>query len=196
MVAAVSYYADASDTDALLDYLGVGTEAHLRRWFSYVSGPEGILDRETASALDPVAIISPSLGGPVLIRNRSDPALVPRTRAGLFNMMNFARRTDPSIGLIDSNVSPVLYWKPAKAVGNDLFPGEIGSQADAMSVVSPEFERWVNRVMAWVRRRGTRVWGLEEEALRPDLRIINPNVSSVYALPGALSLLEDGYIGR
>jgi hypothetical protein len=36
-----------------------------------------------------------------------------------------------------------------------------------MSAVSPEYERWVNRIMGWVRRRGTKVWGLPNDFADP-----------------------------
>src|SRR5665647_1706852 len=57
---------------------------------------------------------------------------------------------------------------------------------DAMASVSTEYEKWVKRAMGWVRRKGTRVWGLERHEVRPDLDIDLSFVNSVYALPGAL----------
>ncbi len=71
----------------------------------------------------------------------------------------------------------------------------IGSQAQSMRAVSPDYERWVVRLMGWVRRRGTKVWGLEMGAVRPDLDIKVSTVSAIYALPGALRLLEGGVTG-
>jgi hypothetical protein len=50
-----------------------------------------------------------------------------------------------------------------------------------MSAVSPEYERWVNRIMGWVRRRGTKVWGLQRRSVRPDLDIALDVVSTIYA---------------
>lgn len=97
---------------------------------------------------------------------------------------------------MDSNTSPVLFWSPAKADDSGLHVGDIGSQADAMHAVSGEYERWVNRVTGWIRRRGTRVWGLERTHLHPDLDIDLPYVSAVYALPEALSALGRGVPGR
>ena len=49
--------------------------------------------------------------------------------------------------------------------------------------------------MGWVRRTGTLVWGLETHAVRADLDIQRADVTSVYALPGALSVLEAGGTG-
>jgi hypothetical protein len=65
-----------------------------------------------------------------------------------------------------------------------------------MSAVSLEYERWVNRIMGWVRRRGTRVWGRQRRNIRPDLDIALDVVSTIYALPGALAALEAGVPGR
>ena len=77
-----------------------------------------------------------------------------------------------------------------------LRASEIGSQADSMSAVSPEYERWVNRIMGRVRRQGTRVWGRQRRNVRPDLDITQNFVSAIYALPGALAALQAGVPGR
>jgi len=80
-----------------------------------------------------------------------------------------------SEGLVDSNASPVLFWQPGKASEMLLATSSVGSQADAMAAVSTEYEKWVKRAMGWVRRKGTRVWGLERDEVRPDLGIdLNP----------------------
>jgi hypothetical protein len=98
--------------------------------------------------------------------------------------------------LIDSNISPVLFWRPGHSNDSVLRVSEIGSQADSTSAVSPEYERWVNRIMGWVRRRGTKVWGLQRRNVRPDLDIAMAFVSTIYALPDALAALEAGVPGR
>jgi hypothetical protein len=103
---------------------------------------------------------------------------------------------DDSQGLVDSNASPVLFWSPSTASGAGLNVGGIGSQADAMQAISAGYERWVNRVMGWIRRNGTRVWGAGPGQTRPDLDIHLPFVNAVYALPGALSALTRGVPGR
>ena len=65
-----------------------------------------------------------------------------------------------------------------------------------LGAISGDYERWVNRVLSWVRRKGTKVWGLERNSIRPDLDVHLPFVNNVYALPGALSALEAGASGR
>jgi hypothetical protein len=50
--------------------------------------------------------------------------------------------------------------------------------------------------MGWVRRKGTRVWGLERDQVRPDLDIDLNFVNNVYALPEALIVLQNGALGR
>lgn len=61
-----------------------------------------------------------------------------------------------------------------------------------MSSIGADYERWVTRTLSWVRRRGTKVWGLERGSLRPNLDIDLSHVSAVYALPGALVAMERG----
>jgi hypothetical protein len=65
-----------------------------------------------------------------------------------------------------------------------------------MAAISADYERWVNRTTGWIRRKGTKVWGLEQGTVRPDLNIQVGFISSVYALPGALRALEQGAAGR
>ena len=65
-----------------------------------------------------------------------------------------------------------------------------------MAAVSTEYEKWVKRAMGWVRRKGTRVWGLERHEVRPDLDIDLNFVNNVYALPEALIVLQTGVLGR
>ena len=196
MVAAVHYYADPQDTHDLLTYLGEGSAVELRLWSPYEDRPSGVLGRRQAAASRQVAIVSAEFGGPALIRDPNDPALTSNSRAAVFNRLNFERRRDPTTGIVDANRSPVLFWEPARIHHGELLPGSIGSQADVLREVSAEYERWVNRVMGWVRRHATPVWGLQRAKVRPDLNIENPYLNTLYALPGALDLLTTGRTGR
>lgn len=51
---------------------------------------------------------------------------------------------------------------------------------------------WKARTSSRIRRRGTRVWGLERAKLRPDLDLRLELLNAVHALPVALSALESG----
>ncbi len=115
----------------------------------------------------------------------------------MFNRLNWGRlHPKPDEALVDSNASPVLLWIPATQSEGVLASGNIGSQADSMGAVSADYERWANRVMNWVRRRGTQVWGLEGHDVRPDLDLRRPDVTTVFALPGARAALEGGATGN
>ncbi len=119
------------------------------------------------------------------------------SKAGVFNRLNWERLKPTSTeGLVDSNASPVLLWTPATQALDGLGSGTIGSQADSMRAVSKDYERWVNRAMNWVRRKGTRVWGLEPLRQRSDLDLRRTDVTTVYALPDALRSLESGTPGH
>jgi hypothetical protein len=89
-----------------------------------------------------------------------------------------------------------MFWQLGEQAASVLHVNTIGSQADSMAAVSTAYEQWVNRVMNWVRRKGTKVWGLERDTVRPDLDIQLSFVNTVYALPGALRELETGASGR
>lgn len=195
MVAAVHFYATAADQQSLLDYLGEPADVTLSSW-PLVTSPPTRLSQLKALTQQQVAVLNPSLGELMMLRE-SNAAMRGGTRAALFNRLNW-ERLRPKAGhrLIDSNTSPVLLWTPATELRGDLTAGTISSQADSMRGVSADYERWVNRVLGWVRRRGTKVWGLETTAIRPDLAVERSDVTTVFALPEALALLQDGATGR
>lgn len=195
MVSAIYYLATDEDQMALLDYLGEPVKATLHPWW-VVDDPMERLTRHDALRAREVMIAVPKLGVPIAIRP-GDPALKEPSGAGLFNRLNWDRiQPTDSRGLIDSNASPVLFWRPGMFSEGSIWLSDIGSQADSAASVSVEYARWVNRVFGWIRRRGTRVWGLERAKLRPDLDLRFDLLNAVYALPGALSVLESGGTGR
>lgn len=196
MVSAINFYADADDTAALLKHLDFGGDVSLHPW-PLVTAPATHLTVEQALAERFVMVRSRRLGEPVVLRD-GDPAFEGPTRAALFNRLNREElRPGPaSGGLVDSNRSPVIFWEPGAAGTHELRTSLLGSQADSMSAISADYERWVNRAMSWIRRRGTVVWGLKTTQVRPDLDIDLPWVNSVCALPGALRQLEAGMPGR
>ena len=137
-------------------------------------------------------VVNPAMGLPFIIRP-GEPAMTEASKAGVFNRLNWDRlKPAPRDGLVDSNVSPVLLWTPATQAQCSLTAGRIGTQADSMRSISSEYERWVNRVMNWVRRKGVKVWGLGTRDIRPDLNVDRPDVTTLFALPEALAILEDG----
>ncbi len=195
MVAAVHFYATESDQHALLDYLGEPDTVSLHPW--PVIGPTiERLDRATALRTAQVMVAHADFGPPVGVRPASD-GWASDIRAQVFNTLNWDRlRPAEDEALVDSNASPVLFWQPAAVTDGVLRAGNIGSQADSMAAVSADYERWVKRVMNWVRRQSERVWGLERGDLRPAFDIDIAHVSAVYALPGARAALASGTQGR
>lgn len=195
MVAAVRYFGAPEDHAALLDYLGEPAEASLHPW-PVVRSPLEHLSRAEALAREHV-IVTHAMFGPAVAIRPGDRAMREPTKAGFLNRLNWSRsRPLSGEGLLDSNVSPVLFWRPGRGADDALHVSEIGSQADAMSVIGDDYEKWVKRVLGWVRRKGTKVWGEERGQTRPDLDIELSFVSAVYALPTALAALERGTPGR
>ena len=191
VVAAVHFYATSTDQLQLLDYLGEPDQVTLQPW-PLVQSTALTLARPDALSCSQVMVVSRALGQPTVIRN-GDAPMVERSKSGVFNRINWERlKPRTGEGLVDSNASPVLLWVPASDAGHAFVAGNIGSQADSMSAVSVDYERWVNRVMDWVRRRGTKVWGLQAQDTRPDLNVRRTDVTSVFALPHALAALEAG----
>jgi hypothetical protein len=136
------------------------------------------------------------LGLPVVTRP-GDRTMNEPTKAGVLNRLNWNRlRPGAAQGLVDSNASPVLFWMPGEVMDSGLHVSGIGSQADTMRAISTDYERWVNRVMGWIRRTGTKVWGEQRNDVRLDLDIQLDFVNTVYALPGALASMETGTPAR
>jgi hypothetical protein len=159
VVAAVHFYATATDQEYLLDHLGEPDEVTLRPW-PVVASPPIVLSREVALSGGQVMVVSRALGPPAVIRE-GDPAMAGPSKAGVFNRLNWERlKPKPTEGVVDSNASAVLLWTPATQDSDGLGSGAIGSQADSMSAVSKDYERWVNRTMSWVagRAHGSGGW--------------------------------------
>jgi hypothetical protein len=195
VVAAVHYFATPEDHYALLDYLGEPDRVSLHPW-PIIHTPAVVLSRAQALGTAQVMVASGAFEPPSAIQ-LGHPALAGDSKAGIFNRLNWERlRPSAREALVDSNSSPVLFWAPGQSNDSTLRVSNIGSQADAMHAVSAEYERWVKRVMGWVSRRGTKVWGLERGQVRPDLDIELSFVNNVYALPAALSALKEGASAR
>jgi hypothetical protein len=195
MVTTAFYFATTEDQATLLDYLGEPDKVTLHPW-PVVRTPLDALSREDALAGRQVLVVNRDLGPPVSIR-LGDSAMDEPTRAGVFNRLNWDRLRPPlDEALVDSSASPVLFWEPAEISNEVIGVSQLGSQADAMAAISESYERWVKRTIGWIRRKGTKVWGLERGALRPDLDIQLGFINSVYALPGAHRALEQGAAGR
>jgi hypothetical protein len=189
----VHFYATATDQAYLLDHLDEPEAVILMPW-PVVASPPAPLSRSEALTRAQVMVVSEALGPPVVLRER-DETTGGSSRARVFNHLNQERlKPRPGEGLVDSNASPGLR-APATRASEGLASGHIGSQADSTQAVSPDYERWVNRVTGWVRRRGTVVWGWKPEQRRLDLDLRRTDVTTVYALPEALAHLEAGTAG-
>ena len=194
MTGASHFYADAEDTDELLDYLRVDAGAGLRPW--PLADATHDLSRPDAARSHHVLIVDSELGEPVFVRE-NDPVLKAPTVSGVFNRrnMNAARRAGVD-QIVDLDASPVLLWSPGSVSDTELRIGSIGTQAVSPRAISADYDRWLKRVASWIRRRGTAVWGLETHAVQPELDIELPYLNSVFALPGALQRLRAGASGR
>ncbi len=195
MVAAVFYFATPQDHEKLLNYLGEPAKVTMHPG-ALVRTPLDRLNRTEALRYRQVMVLSEQLGAPTLMA-LGDQAMAGSARHAVFSRLTWGRlRPSTDEHLINFNASPVLFWEPAEVSDNHLGVNKMGSQADSMSAISADYARWVNRTMAWIQRNGTKVWGLDGTNIRPDLDIDLHFVNSVYALPGALTALERGVLGR
>lgn len=195
MVTAVHYFATFEDQMMLLDYLGEPAKVTLHPW-PLINVPLKALSREDALEQSHVIVVDRQLGFPVPVRP-GDAAMEGGSVSSVFNRLNWETLAPvEDEALMDANASPTILWSPARLHAEAILPSSLGSQADSMAQISKDYERWVNRSMSWIRRNGTRVWGLEGRHMRPDLDIDLNFISTVFALPGALQELESGTPGR
>lgn len=195
MVTAVHYFATVEDQMMLLDYLGEPAKVTLHPW-PLMKTPLTVLSREDALEQSRVMVVHHQLGLPVPVRP-GDAAMQGGSVLAVFNRLNWEKLGPAEDeALMDANASPTILWSPARLHAEAILPSSLGSQADSMAEISKDYERWVNRSMSWIRRNGTRVWGLEGRQVRPDLDIDLRFISTVFALPGALQAMESGTPGR
>ena len=212
MAAAVDFFATQVNEIALLDYLGEPRTVSLHPWPISPLVPAA-LDRRDLAARPSVMVVSDALGPPRLIRAQADASMDGGSASATFNRINWdafnqqRTRASSTRTALQSSCGSAVFTSETSCTR-----AKSDRQADSMHGVSREYERWVNRVMSWVRRRGTRVrgstvlpsstrttthvWGLEGAKLRPNLDINIDHISSTYALPGALAELEAGGQGR
>jgi len=195
MVTAVHYFATLEDQMMLFDYLGEPAKVTLHPW-PLIKTPLTALSRGEALEQSRVMVVNHHLGLPVPVRP-VDPAMQGSSVHAVFNRLNWEKLAPAEDeALMDSNASPTILWSPARLHAEVIFPSSLGSQADSMAGISKDYEKWVNRSMSWIRRNGTRVWGLEGRQARPDLDIDLSFISTVFALPDALQAMESGTPGR
>ncbi len=191
MVAGAHVLAGPQDEAALLAWIGRRYAVDLYPWAPLPADPAPVHWADTRPG-DTLAVHAPQLGPLRLVRPGRD-GFDTSTRAGAWAHVTWQRLSPaPGLGLIDPEASPVLLWSRGEAGENVMCGGEIGSQAEAMDTVGPGYVAWATSVMGRVRRTGTPVWGLAKAAVRPDLDVHFPHVSTVYALPEALARLESG----
>jgi hypothetical protein len=195
VVGAIHLVATWADEELLLDHLGEPGLTQLRDW------PEIDLDAEPLSRPDRagrtrLALLDPAVWPPPLV---AVPGTVPDVDTlPPIGFLARHRRTAPPppapgsrSGWLDPEHAAFLLWE-RREQADGLVVAALGSQAERLETVGTAHARRVQRVQSWVRRRGERVWGLEQHALRPDLHLHLDHVSSVWALPGALAALEAG----
>ena len=118
-------------------------------------------------------------------------------RSRVFNAVNWEKAAPPADqGIVDWNGTAALFWARGARSDSVITPSSVGSQADSMTAISPDYQRWVNRSMSWVRRHGAPVWGLTPDKRCSGWDITLRTVSSYFALPGAQSFFAAGGRGR
>ncbi|REJ71266.1 MAG: hypothetical protein DWQ34_13505 [Planctomycetota bacterium] len=90
--------------------------------------------------------------------------------------------------MVDSDLSPVLCYKRGVERDDRIGQNTVLAPSSSLNRVNPEYEKWVKRSLAWVRRRGTIIHDYRKQS---DT-IPNPYsiVNTIYALPDVLADVE------
>jgi hypothetical protein len=197
MVCGVHFFATREDEGRLLDVLGEPDSVQLFPWIPMSVDNPVLLDRSSIWDLEQFGVVNPALGGIALDQPGGSAFTDGTARARAFNAVNWERAA-PCVdqGIVDWNRTAALFWERGARSESVLTPSSLGSQADSMTAISVDYQRWVNRSMSWVRRNGTLVWGLTPDKTRSGWDIRLRTVSSYLALPGAQSFFAAGGCGR
>ncbi len=89
--------------------------------------------------------------------------------------------------LIDTDLSPIIYYRRGDVFEDQLGQNNVLAPPSNLHRVGPEYEKWVKRSLAWIRRRGTIVHDYRKQSST----IPNPHsiVTTIYAFPGVLPQL-------
>jgi hypothetical protein len=199
MAAGVEFFATPEDEQLFLDYILSSDTVRLFPWVAMDVEHPLIWDRQQlpapATPRERYGIVDYALGAIHFVNQRPTDCGPGRATAFALNLLNWNRVSpSPGQGIVDWNRTAALFWqRGAFTAEGALDRSNIGSQADAMDDVSPDYRRWVNRVMSWVRRKGIKVW--QDGKRTPeaaDLDIDIPHLSPVFALPGAMKFFQAG----
>jgi hypothetical protein len=203
MVAAVHFFATENDEQLLLDYVFASSECRLFPWIKMNADSPVFLDRRAlppqSEAVQRFGILNPTLGEIHFVMHRPTEGRPDRFKSTVINQLNWEKWAPaPGEGIVDWDQTPALFWERCKyTAAGTLILGNIGTQATAMEDMSPEYRLWVNRVMAWVRRNGSKVAQAGKLTSAADGLDLKVTIwSSLFALPDAMRHFESGSAGR
>jgi hypothetical protein len=194
MSAQVEFFCSPSEERQVLQYL---TEQGDIQVFDVTSGrlsPWESFSAENVSAWpQPLAI---DLWQPVhgsLIWHTTVPAVDgPTHRSLVINL--FAHQEWNARGLadgdrmLDSDLSPILHYHRGSIRDGKIGPCSVLAPPSNLQRVSLEYERWVKRSLAWIRRRGKIVHDWRQKSTTiPNLDML---LNTIYAFPDAQEELK------
>lgn len=203
MVAAVNFFATQTDERHLLEKILAPGDTRLFPWCPMdIDAPLFVnredLHKQTASQ-QRYGIIDYRLGIISFIGERPTTCEPNRVKSYVFDQINWdSMAPGPGKGIVNWDRTPALFWdRGTVSQDGSLRVGNIGSQASSMDDISPEYRKWVNRVMGWVRRKSVKV--AQEGELTPDASAFDIRVSTLnvfYAMPAAMEFFRGGGKGR
>lgn len=196
MTASVEFFCTPEEEREVVRYLA---KADGTRVFDVREG--GIWPRERLSADDlsawpkPVHIYLWQSAHGSLIWHTSRPSAVGPTHGSLVTNL-FAGEAWDKLGLsegdkmLDLDLSPIISYRRGAIRGSKIGQNRMLAPPTNLNRVGPEYERWVKRSLAHIRRRGTIV----HDYRTPSLTISNPDciLNTIYAFPRVLARLQSG----
>lgn len=138
-----------------------------------------------------IYLFQPAQG--TLIWHTSPPSVTGLTHRS-FVMNLFAReewderRLGGDDKMFDTDLSPILCYRRGAFCDGKMGPNLVLAPPSNLQRIGSEYERWVNRSLAWIRRRGTIVHDYRKQSTT----IPNPHsiVNTIYAFPDVLQNIE------
>jgi len=194
MTAQVEFFCSPREEIEVLRYLTKADGVHvfdisqqkLVSWTGFA--PDGIPGWTSPLAIH---IWQPAHGS--LIWHTSQPTIAGATHRSL--VMNLFARRDwdeqrlrNGERLIDVDLSPILQYTRGTCRDGKRGPNTVLAPPSNLKRVGPEYERWVMRSLAWIRRRGKIVhdWRKQSTTIPNPLSLLN----TIYAFPDVEETLK------
>ena len=197
MTAQVEFFCSPAEERELLAYLTKGPDTcvynivnrYMRFWDDFLADDVP----QPPSPLN-IYIYQPSHGS--IIWHTSRPSAVGPTHSSLVKNLFAGEAWDElKLGskgkMLDTDLSPIICYCRGTRHQGRTGQNCVSAPPSSLERVGPEYERWVKRSLAWIRRRGTIV----HDYRKRSTTLPNPDsiLNTIYAFQGVLEAIQSGH---